>query len=179
MTRRFDLLTARLTLPLILVLLASCAPDTDSADRQPAAAPADTPAARSVLPMPEATLTDGTVLTLELALTNEEIGQGLMFRPSLPADRGMLFVFQVERVPSFWMKDTMIPLDLVFLDRRGVIVEIIANAQPCAVEPCPQYIPSQAAMAVLEINGGVAERHGLAAGDQISFERVEGYPTAD
>jgi uncharacterized membrane protein (UPF0127 family) len=113
---------------------------------------------------------------LELAVTPEEIGTGLMFRPSLPDDQGMLFLFEVERVPSFWMKNTLIPLDLVFLDGRGRIVEIIENAQPCKVDPCPQYIPSVAAWAVLELKAGAVERHSLAAGDRLRFRRVEGYP---
>jgi uncharacterized membrane protein (UPF0127 family) len=162
----------------MVVLLGSCAPATDSADL-PSPAPPNSTATRSAPRLPTATLTDGQVVTLELALTPEEIGQGLMFRPHLPEDRGMLFVFQVERVPSFWMKDTLIPLDLIFLDRNGVVVEIIANAQPCAVEPCPQYIPTKPAKAVLEINAGGAERHGLTAGDQLTFDRVEGYPVTD
>ena len=88
----------------------------------------------------------------------------------------MLFLFEVERVPSFWMKNTMIPLDLVFLRGDGVVVDIIEHAQPCAAEPCPQYIPSAPARAVLEVASGFAARHGLSAGDTIEFERVPGYP---
>jgi uncharacterized membrane protein (UPF0127 family) len=158
--------------------LAACAPSTDSAGIS-STAPETHTARRPAPDRPKATLTDGTVITLELAVTPEEIGQGLMFRPHLPSDRGMLFLFQRERVPSFWMKDTMIPLDLLFLDGSGTIVEIIADAQPCATEPCPQYVPSQTAWAVLELNAGAAERHGLAAGDTLTFERVEGYPRTD
>ncbi len=125
---------------------------------------------------PRATAPDGTIVTLELAVTPEEIGQGLMYRPSLAEDHGMLFLFRLERVPSFWMKNTLIPLDLLFLDGKGVILEISENAQPCAVEPCPQYIPAHAAWAVLEVNAGFAARHGLAAGDTLTFANVPGYP---
>ena len=171
-------IAVRLMVPLVALLAGSCAPSSDSADRH-LPAPTTTPATQSALELPSVTLTDGLVVTLELALTPEEIGQGLMYRPHLPEDRGMLFLFQVERVPSFWMKNTMIPLALLFLDDDGVIVEIIANAQPCAAEPCPQYIPSRAAWAVLELNAGAADRHGLAAGDQLQFENVEGYPHSE
>ncbi len=131
---------------------------------------------RPVADLPTAVLPDGTRISLELALTQEEIGQGLMFRPSLPDDRGMLFLFEVERVPSFWMKNTMIPLDLIFLGGDGTVVEIIDNAQPCVAEPCPHYIPSSPSRAVLEVAAGVADRHGLLAGDPIVFERVSGFP---
>jgi uncharacterized membrane protein (UPF0127 family) len=166
---------------LLALVLVSCSAPSGSADPAPNAPPAATPptAARAVPELPSAVLPDGFAITLELAITPEEIGQGLMFRPSLPSDRGMLFLFEVERVPSFWMKNTMIPLDLLFLDRQGAIVEIIHNAQPCAAEPCPHYIPSAAAAAVLEVAAGVAARHELAAGDVIAFERVPGYPRAE
>jgi len=159
----------------LVVLVNACSASSDSPADQPTPIAGPSPAARNPR-MPGAVLGDGTSLTLELALTQEEITQGLMFRPSLPEDRGMLFVFAVERVPSFWMKNTLIPLDLLFLDGGGAIVEIVADAQPCAAEPCPQYIPARAVWAVLEVNAGTAERHGLAVGDRIEFQRVPGYP---
>jgi uncharacterized membrane protein (UPF0127 family) len=74
------------------------------------------------------------------------------------------------------MKNTIIPLDLVFFNSSGTIVDIIADAQPCAADPCPQYIPDAPARTVLEIGAGVAARHGLAAGDVVVFKNVEGYP---
>lgn len=137
------------------------------------------PASATASHRPQAVLPDGSLITLELAITPEEISQGLMFRPSLPEDRGMLFIFGMERVPSFWMKNTMIPLDLIFLDDDGTVVEIVGNAQPCAVEPCPHYIPSRPAAAVVEVAAGVTDRHGLAAGDAIDFVNVPGYPRAE
>ena len=158
----------------------SCAPSSGSPDRPATGdSPPPSPVGRPAPTAPRAVMPDGTGVTLELAMTPEEIGQGLMFRPSLPDDRGMLFMFEVERVPSFWMKNTMIPLDLVFLASDGVVADIIENAQPCANEPCPQYIPSAPARAVLEVASGFAARHGLAVGDEIVFERVPGYPVDD
>lgn len=162
----------------LALLLASCAPTSDSADAQQPAPPTPRPAAASATSAapPRAFLPDGFALRLELAVTPEEVAQGLMFRPSLPEDHGMLFLFEVERVPSFWMKHTMIPLDLLFLDSGGAIVDIVENAQPCAAEPCPQYVPSRAVSAVLEVAAGTAARHGLAVGDTIAFKRVPGFP---
>ncbi len=90
--------------------------------------------------LPTATLENGFVVNLDLAITQEEVANGLMFRPSLPTDRGMLFIFDVERQPSFWMKNTLIPLDLFFLDSLGKVVDIVADAQPCAAEES-LYLP--------------------------------------
>jgi hypothetical protein len=125
---------------------------------------------------PTAVLPDGAAVALELATTQEEITRGLMFRPSLAADRGMLFVFGQERVPSFWMKDTLIPLDIVFLDGAGRVVDMAVNAQPCQAEPCPQYMPKRPAAAVLEMAAGSVTRHGLVVGDQLVFSHVPQYP---
>jgi uncharacterized membrane protein (UPF0127 family) len=157
-------------------LLTACAASSDSPGDRPTPAASSTPRPTTAPRLPQAVLADGSSLSLELALTQEEITQGLMFRPSLPADRGMLFLFEIERVPSFWMKNTLIPLDLLFLGGDGTIVDIVADAQPCAAEPCPQYIPGHAVWAVLEVNAGTAERHGLKVGDTIEFQRVPGYP---
>lgn len=133
-----------------------------------------TPAAERAMPI--AFLPRGRPLILELAITPEEIGQGLMFRTSLPEDRGMLFLFKEERVPSFWMKDTLIPLDMVFLSAEGVIVDVIENAQPCKTDPCPQYVANTPAMAVLEVAAGVAKSNGLESGVRLYFKRVPGFP---
>jgi uncharacterized membrane protein (UPF0127 family) len=130
----------------------------------------------SHVPLPQAALPDGFMVSLELAATLEETTTGLMFRPSLPENRGMLFLFDEPRFPAFWMKNTLIPLDLVFLDGSGKIVDVIADVQPCAAEPCPRYPPSSPALAVLEIAAGGAAAHGLEAGAVILFERVPGYP---
>ncbi len=126
--------------------------------------------------LPAVLLPDGQRVELELAVTPDEISQGLMFRPALASDRGMLFLFDHERQPSFWMKNTLIPLDLVFLDSEGLVVDVIADARPCAADPCPQYQSSAPARAVLEINAGHALKHGIAVGSRLSFERVPGYP---
>ena len=139
-------------------------------------APATAAEARPAPKLPQAVLPDGDMLRLEVVSTPEEISQGMMYRPSLATDRGMLFLFAEERVPSFWMKNTLIALDIIFLDASGVVVDIAHNAQPCAAEPCPQYVPKKPVKAVLEVAGGVAEQHDLGEGSRLAFERVEGYP---
>ncbi len=161
---------ARISLIAVLLIIAACSqsPPEPIAVADPAPAP---------IPLPQATFPDGFVVNIELALTPEEISNGLMFRPSLPENRGMLFLFDQPRLPTFWMKNTLISLDLVFLDGAGVVVDVIANVQPCAADPCPNYPPSSPALAVLEIVAGGAAAHGLEPGVLIRFERVPGYPT--
>ncbi len=128
------------------------------------------------LALPTATLPDGFVVTLELATTVEEISQGLMFRPSLPENRGMLFLFGEERVPAFWMKDTLVPLDILFLDGEGRVVDIAADARPCPAEPCPNFVPDTPCTAVLELLSGTASKHGVEVGSRLHFALVEGFP---
>ena len=148
----------------------------------PSAAPEnanESPPAQHLTDAPRAILPDGSAITLELALTPEEVQTGLMFRPTLAADRGMLFLFEQERVPSFWMKNTLIPLDLVFLDSSGRVVDVIAGAEPCRADPCPQYVPEAPARAVLEIAAGQAAATGIIKESVLVFERVPGYPAEE
>jgi uncharacterized membrane protein (UPF0127 family) len=74
------------------------------------------------------------------------------------------------------MKNTIIPLDLIFFDGAGVVADIIEDAQPCAADPCPQYIPDAPAKTVLEVAAGVVSQNGLEIGDRVEFADVEGYP---
>jgi uncharacterized membrane protein (UPF0127 family) len=143
------------------------------------AAPTTTPLTSGPLDAPAVVLPNGHRIELELAITPEEISQGLMYRPSLSDHRGMLFLFGQDRQPSFWMKNTLIPLDLVFLSRDGVVTEVIANAPPCAADPCPQYLPAAPARAVLEVAAGTASRQGITAGARLRFERVPRFPLAE
>ncbi len=137
---------------------------------------ATAPASARLLEPPTATLPDGAVVRLELAITPEEREQGLMFRRSLAADHGMLFVFEQSATWPFWMKDTWIPLDLVFLDESGTVTQVFADVQPCRAEPCPKYIPARPARAVLELPAGAAAAHGVRPGVRLQFARVPDYP---
>ena len=135
-----------------------------------AAAPADMP--RGVLP-------DGFDVTLELAITPDELAQGLMFRPHLAEDRGMLLIFPEERLPNIWMMNTLVALDIIYLDRSGTVVDLVRDAQPCPGEPCPRFTPGNASQAVLEIPAGGAQRHRVEIGSVIEFNNVPGFPVID
>jgi len=86
-------------------------------------------------PPPACIAPDGARLVLELAVTDEEKAQGLMFRDVLPADNGMLFVFPADGIHPFWMKNTFIPLDMVWLSAAGAVVQVRADVPPCRLDP--------------------------------------------
>lgn len=108
----------------------------------------------------------------ELAVTADERARGLMFRESLLPGTGMLFVFPREGRHGFWMKNTLIELDIVFVGADRRVVDIARRAQPCRNEPCPQYYPAAPAAYALEIAGGIADRLGFAAGDPVEFREA-------
>lgn len=101
---------------------------------------------------------------IELATTTHQRAHGLMHRDHLAPDAGMLFVFENVREVSFWMKDTRIPLDLLFIDAAGTIVHIVAQATPYSAALIPSQSPVKA---VLEIAGGRAAELGIAVGDRV------------
>ena len=105
----------------------------------------------------------------EVADSQAEHARGLMWRRSLAEDRGMLFLFSHEALHAFWMKNTLIPLDMVFISENMEIVDIIQNVQPCKNSPCPSYIPLQNAKYVLEVNGGYCEKNGIGIGNRVEF----------
>jgi uncharacterized membrane protein (UPF0127 family) len=163
-----------------LMVACACAPPADPTAVEPEAGVPEPPPATAPEPaVPLAILPDGEEIVLELAITPEELAQGLMFRPRLPDNRGMLLVFSEERRPSIWMMNTLVALDLVYLDSNGTVVDIISDAQPCPAEPCPRFVPRQPARAVLEIPAGTAARHGLATGQALGFRRVPGFAETD
>jgi len=106
---------------------------------------------------------------VELAKTDEERMQGLMFRKSLEKNRGMLFIFPGEGIYSFWMKDTLIPLDIIWINQNKEVVFISENTQPCKEDPCPLISPDKKAKYVLEINSGISKEIGLKVGDRLEF----------
>jgi hypothetical protein len=163
---------------MIAVILMGCSEPARTAP-EPRVSPEPETAAAAPVDLPRAVLADGTEITLELALTPGELATGLMFRPSLAPDRGMLLLFEVERYASIWMKNTLMDLDLIFLDNNGAVVDVITGVPPCAAEPCPTYSPAAPARAVLEMAAGGAERYGIGEGDQLTFDRVPGYPVSN
>lgn len=113
------------------------------------------------------TTTAGETLQVrvELADTAEERARGLMFRENLPEGEGMLFIFPGETLTSFWMKDTPISLDMIFI-REDRIVDLIENAVPFSET---LLTPDTTYLMVLEVPGGYAARHGLQIGDAIDY----------
>ena len=105
-------------------------------------------------------------LDIEFARSAYEIETGLMYRSSMNDNQGMLFVYQNASPHSFWMKNTYIPLDIIYFAEDSTLINIQANAEPRSEENLPSEVPSKF---VLEINGGLAERWDLEKGDQISF----------
>ena len=102
--------------------------------------------------------------TVELAITPEEQARGLMFRETMGRNAGMLFVYDRETPVSFWMRNTRIPLDMIFVDDEGRVIKVHPEAVPGDETPIPSGGPARA---VLEINGGMAETLGIAPGDEL------------
>jgi len=107
---------------------------------------------------------------IEIADTTQEQALGLMFRDEMPADQGMLFIFPNEAPRSFWMKNTRIPLDIMYFDKDLIMVSISAEAKPCKVKRCPSYPSIAAAKYVLELNAGTAAELGVGPGDRLTVE---------
>jgi uncharacterized membrane protein (UPF0127 family) len=112
-------------------------------------------------------------VTVEVAATPERLSLGLMYRKELAADAGMLFVFEKPQHLTFWMKNTVLPLDMLFIAEDHHIVGIVKNAVPFTttgreVDGDSRY--------VLEVNAGFSDRHGVRSGDTTSFEGVPGTP---
>jgi uncharacterized membrane protein (UPF0127 family) len=101
---------------------------------------------------------------VELALTQEHQQQGMMWRKSLAEDAGMLFIFEGSGEKTFWMKNTLIPLDIIHIDEEGLIGHIHHNAKPHDLTHLTAPVSTKA---VLEINGGQSERLGIGLGDKI------------
>jgi len=104
--------------------------------------------------------------TVEVATTPGQMEQGLMFRRSLAADAGMIFDYGVPSLAAMWMKNTLIPLDMLFVDQHGRIINVHERAVPGSLEPIADAAPARA---VIELNGGTAARLGIKPGDRVIF----------
>lgn len=105
-------------------------------------------------------------INAEVADNNEERTNGLMFRQKLDENDGMLFVFDNENYQTFWMKNTLIPLDIIFINKNLEVVDI-KNAVPCKEEPCTLYKSSKPAIYVLEVNGNFTAKNKIKLGSRI------------
>jgi uncharacterized membrane protein (UPF0127 family) len=136
-------------------------------------APQNTTAAPAAAPEPRVILPDGAAIQVELAIDEATRTQGLMYRDRLAADRGMLFFFPQSGEYPFWMKNTLIPLDMIWIDDRRRIVHVASNVPPCTADPCPNYPPNAAAKYVLELAAGVAAKHHLRNGQVLRYEGMD------
>jgi uncharacterized protein len=148
-----------LALPAVAVSLSSLASLTSLAAQQPRYASVDFP--------------DRSHVRAELATTEAEREQGLMKRTSLGDLDGMLFVFDAPGLHAFWMKDTLIPLDMLWLDATGKVVSVAESVPPCKTPECPTYPPRAAASYVLEVNAGFAKKHTVRVGDTLSVSGID------
>lgn len=136
-----------------------------SADAAAAVAEADAAVMPQVILMPEGA--GEARVTVSLARSSEEQRRGLMYVQHLPADAGMIFIFRTESVQSFWMKNTLIPLDMVFIRADLTVAGVVENAEPLTLDPRGVDTPSRF---VLEVNGGYGRAHGIKAGTKVRFE---------
>ncbi len=144
----------RLLLSLLVLIVAGCA------------------SAQSRVPRGRVVFPDGSAVSVEIADTEPVRERGLMFRTALAPNEGMIFVFPQAGYYPFWMKNTLIPLDMLWLDARGRIVSIAASVPPCKADPCPSYPPTGDASYVIEVVSGFARQHGLEPGDTVKLEGI-------
>lgn len=113
--------------------------------------------------------TDGQrhAFKIELALSPEQQSQGLMFRPRIDADAGMLFVHPQPRILTMWMKNTLIPLDMIFISRDGRVLAVAEETTPRSLAVISSGVPAKA---VLEVAGGTARRLGITPGALVRYE---------
>lgn len=149
-----------------------------------AAPGAQQPAAKAPSPEPgqvfdarraEVVLPGGRVISAEIADTPYRMQFGYMFRERVGTGEGMIFVYPVAGFHSMWMKNTLVPLDMVWMDADFRVVHVERSVPPCRADPCPAYGPLRRANYVLEVRGGSIEPDRLAPGDRVSvsFPRPE------
>jgi len=164
-----------------LALLLGCtAGGSSSLEAQETAAVASATPAKGQpqhLPVEAEVTIAGRRFELEVARTPEQQRLGLMFRTDLPPDRGMWFPFDPPQPAAFWMFNTLLNLDIIFL-RQGQVVYIAADVPGCPAQPCPVYGPpsDQLVDGVLEFRGGTAAALGLQVGDTVEIRELP--PTA-
>lgn len=120
----------------------------------------------------QAVVPNGTKIDLEVAQTPEQQAMGLMYRPALSPNRGMLFQFSTPMAVSFWMKNVPVPLDMVFL-RKGVVQAVAASVPPCTADPCPTYGPKTQVDQVIELRSGRTSELGLKKGDIVKIAYLD------
>jgi uncharacterized membrane protein (UPF0127 family) len=117
------------------------------------------------------TLPNGTKIRAEVMIREEDMRRGMMFRKTFPEGHGMLFIHAQPGKYSYWMYQVELPIDIVWLDARKQVVEIVESAQPCRTKAseCPQLGGTQDAASVLELPAGYARKHGVSVGSAINY----------
>jgi uncharacterized membrane protein (UPF0127 family) len=156
-------------LVVMLALFACTKPMPPANETQPPA----TQSAPAVATGPRVIFPDRFVVNVEVVADDDLRAQGLMYRDHLDPSAGMLFFFPEEGEYPFWMKNTRIPLDMIWIDASRHIAHVKSDVPPCVTADCPSYAPNARAKYVLEIAAGGAKRHGLKAGDALQFVGTE------
>jgi uncharacterized membrane protein (UPF0127 family) len=145
---------------------------------RPATSPAAPPGSTAPAPAagPRVILPSGATIAVEVAVTDQERGQGLMFRESMPRTAGMVFLFEGLEIRPFWMKNCHFPLDMVYATKDGTVVDVLKNVPPCAPDPapCDSVVPRAKADTVLEVNAGVADANGAIPGAKLRWVEIPG-----
>jgi len=148
---------------LVVMFMAGCTNPTPAPTETQPASPAG----------PRVIFPDGFVVGVEIAADDELRAQGLMYRDHLDPGTGMLFFFAEEGQYPFWMKNTRIPLDMIWIDSNRRVAHVKHEVPPCRIDDCPSYPPNANARYVLEVAGGEAKKHGIKTGDVLRFEGTE------
>jgi uncharacterized membrane protein (UPF0127 family) len=137
---------------------------------------APTGLAQSALPLGEVVFPDGTRVTVEIAGTPAARERGLMFRAQMAPSDGMVFVFDKVGHYPFWMKNTLIPLDVIWVDAGARVVHVAQSVPPCKADPCPTFPPPPSpegdALYVVEVVSGFSTQHRVSRGDVLTFRNV-------
>jgi uncharacterized protein len=150
---------------LLALLLAGCGSQDASANASPTAKSTGAPELRTVTI--DSSGSGKVEVKVEIADDPAEQERGLMYRTALGEDRGMLFVFPDEKVLSFWMKNTLIPLSIAYIDSHGRIVDL-QDMKPLDDKP-PNYVSAKPAQYALEVNQGFFKEHGVKVGDRVEL----------
>ena len=126
-------------------------------------------AVRAASPVTQQVTLGGHRFTVEIANTDATRERGLMFRTHMANDHGMLFVYSDAQPRYFWMKNTLIPLDIIFFDAHQRLINVSADTPPCKTEQCPTYTSAAPAQYVLELNAGMAKKLGLKPGERFTI----------
>jgi len=126
----------------------------------------------NVEPMQIGTVTfaDNHRINVEIADTETLRRSGLMHRKQLPKDHGMLFVYPDQAIRGVWMKNTLIPLDILFLSEKGKVISMLRNLPPCKQELCPIFVSTYKAQYMLELNAGFIDEHQMKTGQDLLLD---------